>query len=69
MSLSTELERAKYDKRLLEWHVSRGQISKDEFNKYLSSLPDLAHNVEPFSLGHDDSSVEEDEVQGTPYGG
>ena len=55
MSLSKELERVKYDKRLLEWHVSRGKLSKEEMKKYLDSLPDLATNVEPFTLGsHED---------------
>lgn len=51
MSLSKELEKIKYDKRLLDWHVSRGKISKEEVKKYLESLPDLATNVESFSLG------------------
>jgi hypothetical protein len=54
MSLSKELEKLKYDKRLLEWHVSRGKLSKEEMKKYLDSLPDLASNVEAFSLGNTD---------------
>lgn len=53
MSLSKELEKLKYDKRLLDWHVSRGKISKEDLKKYLDSLPDLQTNVEPFGLGHD----------------
>ena len=51
MSLSKELEKVKYDKRLLDWHVSRGKLSKEEVKKYLDSLPDLASNVEAFELG------------------
>jgi hypothetical protein len=51
MSLSKELEKLKYDKRLLEWHVSRGKLSQDDAKKYLDALPDLASNVEYFGLG------------------
>lgn len=54
MSLSKEIEKLKYDKRLLDWHVSRGKLSKDEKQKYLESLPDLASNVESFGLGNED---------------
>lgn len=56
MSLSKEIEKLKYDKRLTDWHVSRGKMSKEELKKYLESLPDLATNVETFALGKDDSS-------------
>lgn len=51
MSLSVELEKLKYDKRLLDWNVSRGKISKDELKTYLGSLQDLASNVDHFALG------------------
>lgn len=63
MSLSKEIEKLKYDKRLLEWHVSRGKLSKEDKQKYLESLPDLASNVESFALGNedrDDSSEQHD---------
>lgn len=53
MSLSKELERLKYDKRLLDWNVSRGKFPKEELKKYLDSLPDLASNVDNFDLGED----------------
>lgn len=56
MSLSQELDKLRYDKRLTEWHVSRGRMSKEELKKYLESLPDLAHNVEAFTLGDDGAS-------------
>ena len=50
MGLSEEIEKLKYDKRLLEWHVSRGKLSKEDMDKHLTSLPDLASNVENFGL-------------------
>ncbi len=55
MSLSKEIEKLKYDKRLADWHLSRGKISKEEYQKYLQSLPDSGGNVETFSLA--DSSL------------
>lgn len=57
MGLSKELEKLKYDKRLLDQNVGRGVISQTELQSYLSSLPDLASNVEKFSFGSDDSSA------------
>lgn len=53
MGLSQELEKLKYDKRLSDWYVSRGLISKDELKNHLNSLPDLSENVEPFNLGEE----------------
>jgi hypothetical protein len=52
MSLSKELEKLKFDKRLIEWHVSRGKLSKEDAKKHLDGLPDLASNVEQVNLGH-----------------
>jgi hypothetical protein len=53
MGLSKEIEKLKYDKRLIDWNVSRGKFPKEELNKYLGSLPDLANNVDYFGLGDD----------------
>lgn len=56
MSLSKEVEKLKYDKRLLEWSVSRGVLSKEDMKKHLDELPDLASNVEILDLGDSDDS-------------
>lgn len=56
MGLSDELEKLKFDKRLMEWHVNRRLVTKEELDKYLNSLPDLSGNVEPFSLGEEVSN-------------
>lgn len=53
MSLSKEIEKLKYDKRLADWHISRGKMTEDEYQKYLQSLPDSGDNVETFSLAED----------------
>jgi hypothetical protein len=47
MSLSKEIEKLKHDKRLTDWYVSRGRMTKEELKSHLDSLPDLASNVEP----------------------
>lgn len=75
MSLSKEVEKLKYDKRLLEWNVSRGRLTKEERDQYLAGLPDLASNVENLGMAAPveeelDESLylpeddEDDEIQG-----
>jgi hypothetical protein len=44
-SLAVEIERLKFDKRLIDLNVSRKRISKEEVKKHLDALPDLADNV------------------------
>ncbi len=61
MSLAKELDRLKTDKRLTDWHVSRGKISKEELKKYLDSLPDLATNVDHFGLSEQDTGADDDQ--------
>lgn len=57
MSLSKELDRMKYDKRLLDWHVSRGKLSPEDLKKHLDSLPDLATNIDHFDLGSEEGGT------------
>ena len=44
-SLAAEIDRLKYDKRLIDLNVSRKRLTKDELKKHLDALPDLADNV------------------------
>lgn len=50
MSLAQANKNLKFDKRMLERNVSVGEMTKDELQKYLESLPDLSHNVETFTI-------------------
>lgn len=50
MSLAKATKNLKYDARLLEKNLATGQISKEEYDKHLASLPDLAHNTETFTI-------------------
>jgi hypothetical protein len=55
MSLSKEIEKLKHDKRLSDWYVSRGHMTKEEYQKQLAALPDLAGNVEPLHFADEGS--------------
>jgi hypothetical protein len=46
MSLDKAMKNLKFDKRLTEWYVNNGQLTKEELEAYLKTLPDMAHNVD-----------------------
>lgn len=50
MALGKEIEKLKFDKRLLDANVARGTVSKEQRQKHLAELPDLASNVENLGL-------------------
>ncbi len=53
------------DKRVLKRNLVNGLISKEEYNKYLESLPDMADNAEPVIerlFGDSQSENDEDET-------
>ncbi len=58
MSLAKAVNNLKFDKRLTEWCINNGQLTREEVNKYLQSLPDLADQVDKVSMADmdDDSS-------------
>jgi hypothetical protein len=43
----------KFDKRLLEWNLNNGQLSKEELKKHLDQLPDLANRVDMLRMGEE----------------
>jgi len=49
-SLATEIERLKFDKRLVEIQVARKRMTKEELKKHIDSLPDLSDNVAKMDL-------------------
>ena len=60
MSLAQATKNLKFDSRLTERNVSVGEITNEELQKHLSSLPDLAHNVETFTIDGKNSSADEE---------
>lgn len=58
MSLNKSMKNLKYDKRLTEWNITNNQMTREEWNKHLENLPDLANEVAPVAL-EDDGDEEE----------
>lgn len=53
----------KFDKRLIEIYINRGLVAKEDYEKHLSELPDLAHNVEMIGVNADADLDESEENQ------
>lgn len=47
MSFEKAMNKMKFDIRLLEYNLSQGFITKEDYNKFLSQLDDSAHLVAP----------------------
>lgn len=60
MSLAQANKNLKFDKRMTERNINVGEMTKEEWQKYLETLPDLAHNVETFTIDGKNSSSEEE---------
>ena len=60
MSLADANKNLKWDVRMTERNLNVGELKKDELQKHLEQLPDLASNVETFTMdGKNSSSSEE----------
>ena len=56
MSLGKEIAKLKFDKRMTEWHVNQGKLAKDDLQKHLDALPDLAANIDHVGLTETDDT-------------
>lgn len=52
------MKNLKYDKRLLEWNLNNGLLSKEELKKHLDELPDLSSRVDLLRMGEERSQPE-----------
>lgn len=68
MSLYKEIEKLKTDKRLTDWHLSRGKMTQAQLDKYLASLPDSASNVDSQLPVEESSSDVSDAAEESQYG-
>ncbi|WP_413558098.1 hypothetical protein [Bdellovibrio sp. HCB209] len=59
MSLAEANKNLKWDTRMTETKINSGELKKEEMQKHLEQLPDLAHNVEKFTIDGKSSSTEE----------
>ena len=53
MSLKKEIENLKFDKRMIDWNISRNLLTQDELKKHLSELPDSSHNLASIELNEE----------------
>ena len=58
MSLDKAMKNLKFDKRLTERYINNGQLTREELEAHLKTLPDMGHNV--------DMSNSEDEADEEP---
>ena len=50
MSLAEATKNLKFDTRLTESNLAKGEMSKEDWAKYLATLPDMASNIETFTI-------------------
>lgn len=60
MSLAQANKNLKFDTRMSEAKISSGEMTREELKKHLDQLPDLANNVETFTV--DGKNVKEEEA-------
>lgn len=58
VSLSKEIEKLKFDKRLMDWNLKHGKLSKDDVKKHLATLLDCSANMEHLVLGDESGNGE-----------
>ena len=49
-----------YDKRLVERHLDRGVVSRDEYEAHIAGLSDCSENVDVVLLGDEGAESEAD---------
>ena len=52
-SSDNSLKNLKYDKRMLEWMVNNGQITKADLKKHLDELPDLSSKIDMLRMAEE----------------
>lgn len=54
MSLDKALLNLKWDKRMIEKNLQNGTLSKEEYDKMLKELPDMAENIDLINIDRED---------------
>lgn len=57
MALDKAMKNLKFDARLIEQNLASGQITKEEYEAYLKSLPDSGAQAAPLNLEDERSSL------------
>ena len=58
MSLDKAMKNLKFHKRLTEWYINNGQLTREELEAHLKTLPDMGHNVDTSNSEDDDTDEE-----------
>lgn len=53
-----DLEKIKFDKRVADFNVKRGHITKEQVKKHLEALPDYSANAQAIEIESDRMSPE-----------
>lgn len=59
MSLDKAIKNLKYDKRMVEWNLNNGLLTKEELEKHTQQLPDLKEQVNLLDLEADTEDTNE----------
>ncbi len=57
-----------FDKRVVRRNISTGRIQSDDYDRFLSALPDVTANIKPYGEGGDHDGYEEDPPEEAPEG-
>lgn len=57
-TLANAMKKLKFDKRMVDYNISRGEVTKEEWEKFLNSLPDSGSNAGPVEI--ENSSADHD---------
>lgn len=59
-----------FDKRVVRRNISTGRIQSDDYDRFLTALPDVAENIKPSGEGGDNDGYEENPPEAAaPEGG
>ena len=61
MSLDKAMQNLKLDSRLIEFNIRTGQITKEDLQKHLASLPDSAANCEKINIEENSDRSSQDQ--------
>ena len=62
--LQKQMNFLRFDKRLLEINLKRGNITREEYDQHIQNLPDDEANSEKLELGKDEAESSLDTMNG-----
>lgn len=53
-----------YDKRVVERNIKKGLLTKEDYKRYIESLPDLSQYIDVIKIGEDKEEEELNKKEG-----